>query len=84
VISVRNGAHFFCASSVGRRALAARVGSWRADIVRTLQRLIPSSARVLEIGVGDGTTLAALRNPVRHGIDALPESVELAANSTLR
>jgi len=41
----------------------------RADISRTLARTIPVDAQVLEVGCGNGDTLAALANPVRHGIE---------------
>jgi SAM-dependent methyltransferase len=49
-----------------------------SDILQTMKRIIPATARVLEVGVGRGATLAGLPNPVRHGIDALPEAVEHA------
>ena len=49
-----------------------------SDILRTMKRIIPATAQVLEIGVGRGATLAGLPNPVRRGIDALPEAVEHA------
>jgi SAM-dependent methyltransferase len=50
----------------------------QADLLQALRRLIPTSARVLEVGVGRGATLAGLPNMVRHGIDLLPEAVEQA------
>jgi SAM-dependent methyltransferase len=46
-----------------------------ADLQRALARLIPADAAVLEAGCGLGDLLAALPNPVRKGIDFLPEMV---------
>jgi SAM-dependent methyltransferase len=50
----------------------------RRDFVDTMRRLIPGDARVLEVGAGAGDTLAALDNPVRHGIDFTPAAVDAA------
>jgi SAM-dependent methyltransferase len=50
----------------------------RRDVAATLRRTVPADARVLEVGCGLGDTLAALPNPVRHGIDATPSAVERA------
>ena len=50
----------------------------RRDFAATMRRLIPGDARVLEVGSGAGETLAALANPVRHGIDLTPAAVEAA------
>ena len=50
----------------------------REDIISVMRRLIPSDARVLEVGCGAGQLLAALPNAVRHGIDLLPEAVAAA------
>lgn len=49
-----------------------------ADLIAALERLIPEHATVLEAGSGSGRLLAALPNPVRRGIDYLPERVETA------
>jgi SAM-dependent methyltransferase len=43
-----------------------------------MSRLISREAKVLEVGTGGGHVLAALPNPVRHGIDVLPEAVDAA------
>jgi SAM-dependent methyltransferase len=50
----------------------------RRDLAETLGRLVPADASVLEVGSGDGDLLAALPNPVRRGIDYLPEVVARA------
>lgn len=50
----------------------------RRDIATTMRRLVPSDARVLEVGVGTGHVLASLPNSVRWGVDALPEAVSAA------
>src|SRR5580658_7299637 len=50
----------------------------RRDIERVMRRLVPADGRVLEIGVGSGHILAALPNSARHGIDILPEAIEVA------
>jgi SAM-dependent methyltransferase len=50
----------------------------RSDVISVMRRLIPSDARVLEVGVGAGHVLASLPNAVRHGIDWLPEAVAAA------
>jgi SAM-dependent methyltransferase len=50
----------------------------RRDFAETMRRLIPADARVLELGSGAGDTLAALPNPVRHGVDLVPAAVESA------
>jgi SAM-dependent methyltransferase len=50
----------------------------RRDFAATMRRLIPGDARVLEVGSGAGETLAALANPVRHGIDLTPAAVDAA------
>jgi SAM-dependent methyltransferase len=49
-----------------------------ADLAKALCRLVPREARVLEVGCGRGTLLAALSNAVRHGIDSVPGTVALA------
>jgi SAM-dependent methyltransferase len=54
--------HLHDRSRVGPRFL-------RQDFNRTMARLIPADARVLEVGCARGDTLAALPNSVRHGID---------------
>jgi SAM-dependent methyltransferase len=41
----------------------------RRDLAEALRRAVPTDARVLEVGVGTGSTLAALSNRVRAGID---------------
>jgi len=48
------------------------------DLAEALRRLVPADATVLEAGSGGGDLLAALPNPVRRGIDYLPEVVERA------
>ena len=48
------------------------------DLRGALARLIPPGATVLEAGCGQGDLLASLPNPVRKGIDLLPEIVERA------
>jgi SAM-dependent methyltransferase len=50
----------------------------RRDIAEAMSRLVPADATVLEVGCGEGDLLAALPNPRRSGIDALPEIVERA------
>jgi len=50
----------------------------RRDVRSVMRRLIPKDARVLEAGVGNGQLLADLPNASRHGIDVLPEAVEVA------
>jgi SAM-dependent methyltransferase len=50
----------------------------QADIARAMAQSIQRDASVLEVGVGGGRLLASLRNPVRWGVDALPEAVERA------
>lgn len=67
VRSAREDARFSVASSFLRR-----------DFIEVVQRLIPSDARVLEVGSGRGDTLASLPNAVRHGIDITPEAIESA------
>ncbi len=57
--------------AAGRRFL-------RKDVCSVMRRLIPSDARVLEVGVGGGHLLAALPNRTRHGIDLLDEAVGAA------
>jgi len=57
-----------------RFAAAARA----ADLASALRRLVPADARVLEVGCGRGTLLAALPNPVRHGLDSAARAVALA------
>ena len=46
-----------------------------ADLSQALGRLIPSDARVLEVGCGWGDLIASLPQAVRAGVDFLPESV---------
>jgi SAM-dependent methyltransferase len=48
------------------------------DLQGALSRLIPADATVLEAGCGPGDLLAALPNPVRAGIDFLPEMIDRA------
>jgi len=57
-----------------RFAAAARA----ADLASALRRLVPADARVLEVGCGRGKLLAALPNPVRHGLDSAARAVALA------
>ncbi|HET6147628.1 MAG TPA: glycosyltransferase [Polyangia bacterium] len=49
-----------------------------ADLQTSLARLIPGDATVLEAGCGLGDLLASLPNPVRKGIDFLPEMIDRA------
>lgn len=49
---------------------------YRKLILEAYRRLIPPSARVLEIGCGSGELLAGLPNASRTGIDLSPERVE--------
>lgn len=58
--------------NTGRRAVLQR------DITGALGRAIHRDLKVLEVGVGRGETLAGLPNAVRHGIDWLPDAVEIA------
>jgi 2-polyprenyl-3-methyl-5-hydroxy-6-metoxy-1,4-benzoquinol methylase len=46
-----------------------------ADLRDALVRLIPSDARVLEVGCGWGDLIAALPQAVRAGIDMVPENI---------
>jgi SAM-dependent methyltransferase len=48
------------------------------DLQEALGRLIPADASVLEAGCGQGDLLAALPNPLRAGIDLLPEMIDRA------
>src|SRR5262245_52007604 len=48
------------------------------DLRRTMARLIPEDASVLEVGCGTGELLAALPQRARTGVDMLPEVVEEA------
>jgi SAM-dependent methyltransferase len=48
------------------------------DISEALGRAVHKDARVLEAGVGRGGLLASLPNRVRHGVDVLPEAVDVA------
>jgi SAM-dependent methyltransferase len=48
------------------------------DFLHVLGRHIPPEANVLELGCGEGRTLAALRAAVRHGIDVEPGAVQRA------
>ena len=48
------------------------------DLQAALARLIPADATVMEVGCGVGDLLASLPNPVRKGIDLLPEVVARA------
>jgi SAM-dependent methyltransferase len=48
------------------------------DLVGTLRRLVPSDARVLEIGCGTGELLAALPNASKTGVDFTPVAIERA------
>lgn len=50
----------------------------QADLIESMQRLIPTDASVLEVGSGSGRLLAALPNPKSMGIDYLPEIVAAA------
>jgi ubiquinone/menaquinone biosynthesis C-methylase UbiE len=50
----------------------------RKDFIDVMRRLVPHDARVLEVGVGDGDTLAALPNAVRHGIDHTGAALDVA------
>ena len=50
----------------------------RRDVAETMRRVVPSDARVLEVGCGLGETLAALSNTVREGIDVTPAAVARA------
>jgi SAM-dependent methyltransferase len=50
----------------------------RGEISHVMRRLVPDDARVLEVGIGGGHVLAALPNRIRHGIDLLPEAVEMS------
>jgi SAM-dependent methyltransferase len=50
----------------------------RDDVAATLRRVVPSDARVLEVGCGRGDALASLPNAVRHGLDASSAAVERA------
>ncbi len=63
---------------LGKPRFAAARNFLRGDITNTLKRVIPHDASVLEVGVGGGEVLAGLPNAVRHGIDILPEAVEIA------
>jgi hypothetical protein len=49
-----------------------------ADLREALTRLIPSDARVLEVGCGWGDLIGALPQRERMGIDFLPQNVEEA------
>jgi SAM-dependent methyltransferase len=53
-------------------------GAMRRDLERTLARLIPTDASVLEAGCAEGSLLASLPNAVRHGVDYVPELVAAA------
>jgi SAM-dependent methyltransferase len=46
-----------------------------ADLLSALRRLVPSDARILEVGCGRGDLIASLPNPVRLGVDSLPACV---------
>ena len=46
-----------------------------ADLAAALRRLIPSDARVLEVGCGWGDLVASLPQAIRAGVDFLPENV---------
>jgi SAM-dependent methyltransferase len=48
------------------------------DLRRTMGRLIPADASVLEVGSGAGDLLAALPQRQRLGVDMLPEAVDEA------
>ena len=50
----------------------------REDLRQALGRLIPSDARVLEVGCGRGELLGAFPNAVRMGTDYLPSRIEEA------
>lgn len=50
----------------------------RQDVSETMRRMIPTDAKVLEIGCGRGDTLAGLPNAVRDGIDSTPAAVTAA------
>jgi SAM-dependent methyltransferase len=69
---------YFQRLATERPRFPAGVDFLRRDIANTLRRLVPADARVLELGVGSGDTLAALPNPVREGIDLVPEALEAA------
>ncbi len=53
-------------------------GHLRRDVADTLRRLVPTDARVLEVGCGTGDTLASFPNAVRHGVDITPAALERA------
>lgn len=50
----------------------------RSDFTQAMRRLVPNSARVLDVGCGRGDVLAALPNAVRHGIDFVEQTVHRA------
>jgi SAM-dependent methyltransferase len=50
----------------------------RRDIRSAMRRLVPQDASVLEAGAGNGQLLADLPNEKRHGVDVLPEAVQVA------
>lgn len=50
----------------------------KADLVRTLRRMVPETASVLEAGVGRGALCSELPNVNRTGIDIMPQALERA------
>jgi SAM-dependent methyltransferase len=67
---------YFRRAAVERPKHPAARDFLRDDLARTMARLIPEDAAVLEVGCGAGDLLASLPNARRVGVDLLPELID--------
>src|SRR6185503_1200929 len=79
-ISARKRAFLDCAErmAANRAAWRARNSAYYADDCRYMKFIIPPGARVLDLGCGEGSLLAALEPSYGVGVDFAPRMIEEA------